>query len=110
MAIKIGLTARFTVSLFSCANSDMSGFIQRGIAHLHYDTDYRIKATVTFDRPYEHQYGYEIAAIILSGEVIKQNLSYLPADGNGFELFISKYDSTYSPDVDVPVAWIAIGR
>lgn len=95
---------------FTFLNSDMSGFIQRGIAHLHYDTDYRIKATVTFDRPYEHQYGYEIAAIILSEEVIKQNLSYLPADGNGFELFISKYDSTYSPDVDVPVAWIAIGR
>ena len=91
-------------------NSDMSGFIQRGIAHLHYDTDYRIKATVTFDRPYEHRYGYEIAAIILSEKVIKQNLSYLPTDGNSFELYISKYDSTYSPDIDVPVAWIAIGR
>ena len=96
--------------LFAQLNSDMNGYVQRGIAHLHYDTDYRIKATVTFDRPYEHLYGYEIAATILSGQVEKQILSYLPTDGNGFELFISRYDSTYSPDIDVSVAWIAIGR
>ena len=88
----------------------MNGFVQRGIAHLHYDTDYRIKATVTFEKPYDNQYSYEIAATILSGQVEKQMLSYLPADGKGVELFIAKYDSTYEQGTDVPVAWIAIGR
>ena len=96
--------------LFAQLNSDMNGFVQRGIAHLTYYTDYRIKATVTFDRPYNNRYSYEISSVILSEQVEKQMLSYLPTDGNSFELYISKYDSTYSPDIDVPVAWIAIGR
>ena len=91
-------------------NSDMNGFIQRGIAHLKYYTNDRIMAEVTLDKPYRGIYDYEVAATILSGQIIKQTLSYIPKDNNRFELYISSHDHSYEQGIDIAVAWIAIGK
>lgn len=96
--------------LFAQLNSDMNGFVQRGIAHLTYYTDDRIKATVTFEKPYSSRFSYEVVTTILSGQAVKQMVSYVPTDGNSFDLFISRYDGVFEESIDIPVAWIAIGR
>ena len=88
----------------------MNGFIQRGIAHLKYYTNNRLMAEVTLDKPYRGIYDYEVAATILSGQIIKQTLSYIPKDNNRFELYISSYDYSYEQGIDIAVAWIAIGK
>lgn len=75
-----------------------------------YLSAYKVKTTVTLDKPYSSNYSYEISATILSSQVDNQMISYIPVDGNNFELYISKSDSPYDQGVDIPVAWIAIGR
>lgn len=92
-------------------NTNLNGFMQKGIAHLTYAAFDRIEVTITLDRTYGSDYSYSVAATILSAQVYYRNLSYQPIDGSKFKLYMTRDDGgSFDTDTDVPVSWISVGN